>query len=98
VGSCSKELARLISRFAPTLLKPVIGLGGEKVGVEDVPQLVGKQAAGLLIPLLPGLVRGHTGMSGIDPDRTIIGVSCPLFLPSICDSDTVHSFIYRDRG
>ena len=68
----------------------MVGLGGEKVGVEDVAQFVGKQAADLLIPLLPGLVHGHTGMSGIDPDQTIIGMSCPLFLwlPYGADFDT----------
>ena len=63
----------------PALLKPVIGLSGEKIGVEDVAQFVGIQTADLLVPLLPGLVPGHTGMSSIDPDQTIIGASCPAF-------------------
>ena len=72
-----------------TLLKPVIGLRGKKIGIEDMPQLMGEQPADLLIPGLPGLVHGHTGMAGVDPDQAVVraGTARFLRLPDNTDLD-----------
>ena len=73
----------------PALLKPVIGLRGEKVSIEYMPQLMAEQPADLLIPGLPGLVHGHTGMAGVDPDQAVVraGTARFLRLPDNTDLD-----------
>ena len=73
----------------PALLKSVISLGGEKIGIEDMPQFMGKHAADLLIPFLSALVHGHTGVTGVEPDQTVVSTSRALFLwlPNGADPD-----------
>ncbi|MPM42010.1 hypothetical protein SDC9_88672 [bioreactor metagenome] len=53
-------------------LTAVVGLAGQVIGIEHVPQLMGKQAADLVIPLLPRLISGDIAVPGIDPDELIV--------------------------